>query len=79
LASNQALRTQLEARIDRVGQISQDLLYVKVLTPLFRLIDEKHTAAKTLEDALKAMVKDVPHSELQEFKMEFQEDQLEQT
>ncbi|KAJ3124623.1 hypothetical protein HK098_000960 [Nowakowskiella sp. JEL0407] len=58
--SNQALRTQLEARIDRVGQTSKTLLYVKVVTPLFRLIAERHAAAKTLEDALKALVKEVP-------------------
>ncbi|KAI8809377.1 hypothetical protein BJ742DRAFT_234840 [Cladochytrium replicatum] len=56
--SNQALRTQLEARIDRVGQTSDSLIYIKVVTPLLRLIAERHAAAKTLEDALSAVVKD---------------------
>ncbi|KAJ3292605.1 hypothetical protein HK104_005177 [Borealophlyctis nickersoniae] len=61
--SNQALRTQLEARIDRVGQVAEELLYVKVMTPLFAVMEEKHAAAKTLEDALKAMVRNIDASD----------------
>ncbi|KAJ3046805.1 hypothetical protein HK097_000494 [Rhizophlyctis rosea] len=57
--SNQAVRTQLEARIDRVGQTAKDLLYTKVLTPLFEVMEEKHSKAKTLEEALKAMVDEI--------------------
>ncbi|KAJ3042579.1 hypothetical protein HDV00_007113 [Rhizophlyctis rosea] len=57
--SNQAVRTQLEARIDRVGQDAQELLYVKVLTPLFEVIEEKHGRAKTLEEAVKGLVAEI--------------------
>ena len=57
--SNEAVKTQLEARIDRVVQTAKALLYVRVLTPLFEVMEEKHSQGKTLEEALKVMVDEI--------------------
>lgn len=53
--SNQATRTQIEGRINRIGQTADKLLYVKVHCGTLTRIMNDHNTAKNLNSALEAM------------------------
>lgn len=57
--SNQATRTQLEGRINRIGQTVDPLLYRKVHAGTLTYMLRHHNETKSLESALKSMAEEI--------------------
>ena len=57
--SNQASRTQMEGRINRIGQQSPTVTYIKVHTGILTLMLRRYKDAKSIEAALRAVAKHV--------------------
>lgn len=57
--SNQATRTQLEGRINRISQNNKKIYFRTIHAGILTHILEKHSGVKNIEDALRQLAKDI--------------------
>lgn len=62
--SNQATRTQIEGRIDRIGQTAEKLIYITVHTGILTRIMREHQNARSLSKALESMHQEFGKNEI---------------
>lgn len=56
--SSQATRDQLEGRINRIGQTSEKILVITVVTGILTYMHENHEKARSLSEAIRGFAKD---------------------